>query len=251
MRYTYLVNELYEVLESKNGDCIVKEKVTNKYFFKKKYFASQKYKFDSVSQIRWSIKDTVYIILVVISIICLIFTFYNYDLIYNNKYRYTGELYLYSVIYLLIIIVVHEISHYLVLKLYGRQAGKIRFKLYYHVFPTITTDTTDSYMLPRYRRAFVYYAGIMSGWIICGVTLLLLPNYSYNLRVVVWMIIYNMIPFGGIKTDGYHIIINSFLNIKDLKNKKNIIAEITKYIFFVFAIISFIDSIARIYGARL
>ena len=102
---------------------------------------------------------------------------------YSNIYRaesFSTSMYVYSAMYVVMSIVTHELGHAMTMKIYKRKYGKIRLKIYYYLFPAIVTDTTDSYILPRYRRAFVYYAGVMVNLITFGLTLLLVPSaYSY------------------------------------------------------------------------
>ena len=50
------------------------------------------------------------------------------------------------------------------------------------------------------------------------------------------------------KTDGYHIFINTLMNVKDFKLKHNLISDIAKYIFFIFMGITILDSILRCMG---
>lgn len=159
---------------------------------------------------------------------------------------YGNDEYFKTIVFIGINIILHEMSHYLSMKLYGRKAGKIKIKFYLKIFPCVVTNTTDSYMLPNYRRAFIYYAGIMTNWIICGLVITFYIEEAYLLRAIVWMNIYNMIPFGGIKTDGYHIIVNTLLNVKDLKNRKSIISEIAKCAFILWAVISVYQSLSMI-----
>lgn len=181
-----------------------------------------------------------------ICIVPIVIVFYNYDFIYGSNIVYGNDEYFKTIVFIGINIILHEMSHYLSMKLYGRKAGKIKIKFYLKIFPCVVTNTTDSYMLPNYRRAFIYYAGIMTNWIICGLVITFYIEEAYLLRAIVWMNIYNMIPFGGIKTDGYHIIVNTLLNVKDLKNRKSIISEIAKCAFILWAVISVYQSLSMI-----
>ena len=169
----------------------------------------------------------------------MIIVFGQKNKIFALNTNITNVEYIQSVLFIVFNILLHEMAHYWMMRFYGRQAGKIKLKFYLRIFPCLIINTSDSYMVPRYRRGFVYYAGIMINWIICGIVLIFWPTYSFLLRSIVWMNIYNMIPFGGIKTDGYHIIVNTVLDIRELKGKKNLISEITKYVFIFFEIISF------------
>lgn len=248
MQEWHLENKRYEVLEKSNGDCVVKDKESNRYYFQTGYFISQKYEFHDKTQIFWNWKDNLLVFGIALSLISMTAVFFNYGSIYSGNTHFTSVEYCKTFVFVLSNILIHEMAHYYVMRFYGRRAGKIKLKLYLKIFPCIVTNTSDSYMLPEYRRCFVYYAGIMLNWIICGIVLAFFPRYEYLLRCIVWMAIYNMIPFGGIKTDGYHIIVNTLLGIKDLKEKKNLISELAKYAFFVFAIIMFYQSFSIMFG---
>lgn len=244
MQEWHLENNLYEVLEKRNGDCVVKDKENNRYYFQSGYFISQKYDFSEKTQIFWNWKDNLVVIGIILSLISMVLVFINYNSIFGMDRDYTFVEYMYSMIFLVVNIIAHEMAHYYVMRFYGRRAGKAKIKFYLKVFPCIVTNTSDSYILPEYRRAFVYYAGIMVNWLICAFIIIFAPEHRYILRSVIWMIIYNMIPFGGIKTDGYHIIVNTVLGIRDLKKGKNVISEIAKYVFIIFAVISFYQSLS-------
>lgn len=248
MQEWHLENSRYEVLENNNGDCVVKDKEKDKFYFQKKYFISKRYKFEYKEQVRWNWKDNCLILGIILSLVSMIQTFFSYENIYNSKIVFRTSEYIQSTVFIIFSIILHEFSHYFVMRFYGRKAGKIKLKCYFKIFPCIVTNTSDSYMLPNYRRTFVYYAGIMMNWITCGVVITFFPEYEYVLRCLVWMAVYNMIPFGGIKTDGYHIIVNTLLGIRDFKEKRNLISEIAKYCFIIFALVSFYQSFMIMFG---
>lgn len=240
----YLRNQYYEVLENANGDCFVKDIRRQKYYFKKGYYASKRCTFTHVEKIQWNWKDSLYSVLICFSWIAFVYIALQYCNIYS-KQELSWKEYSLLVLFCVINIGIHEFAHAITMHMYHRTYGKIQLKLYYFVFPAFVTDTTDSYLLPRFRRCFVYYAGIMSNLIVCGITLVLFPSSAYLLRIMFWGIIYNMIPFGGMKTDGYHIIVNTLLKKNDIKGKKNLVGEIAKILFFLCVINSLIYSIVR------
>ncbi|SET17013.1 zinc metalloprotease [[Clostridium] polysaccharolyticum] len=240
----YLNNMFYEVIENEKGDCFIKDKRNSRYYFKRGFFASRRYQFECIEQIKWNWKDTIYTVLCMLSVFSLVFLLFHYCNIYQAE-KFTGRKYFLSACYLVMSMVAHESSHAFTMYVYGRKYGKIHVKLYYHVFLAIVTDTTDSYLLPRYRRFFVCYAGVMSNLLMYGFTLLRFPASAYLLRIALWGVIYNMIPFGGMKTDGYHIMINILLRQNDVKGKKHIIGQMAQSLFFISIMLSLIYSIAR------
>ena len=243
----YMSSEYYEVIEESNGDCFIKDIEQHRSYFKKNFYASQNINFRKIEEIKWNLWDSIFVILILASIFLGIYVALNYSNIYRAE-SFNTSMYVYSAMYVVMSIVTHELGHAMTMKIYKRKYGKIRLKIYYYLFPAIVTDTTDSYILPRYRRAFVYYAGVMVNLITFGLTLLLVPNSEYLLRIVIWGPVYNLIPFGGMKTDGYHIFINTLMNVKDFKLKHNLISDIAKYIFFIFMGITILDSILRCMG---
>lgn len=235
-----LKNNKYDVLEYSNGDCYFKDKITNRYYFKNNYYASKKYKFDYAKKNSFNIIDFINIILVAISIYFWILLGVKYDDIYSLNLKKIETSYYNIIAFFIISIIIHEISHYLVLKSYGREPGKIKIKRY-KIFITIITDTTDSYLLPRYRRFFVYYAGVMSNIIELGIIYVFYSSYLYVLPIIFLGSIYNMMPLGGLNTDGYYILTNSILKINNFKYKKNFITKIFTYLFFIIVIYYFVD----------
>ena len=60
---------------------------------------------------------------------------------------------------------------------------------------------------------------------------------------MLWGVLYNIIPFGGLETDGYHIFVNVFLKINEQKDGVNLKTLIFKYFFLIFSIIAFLNSL--------
>lgn len=247
MKSKFLSNDNYEILEYENGNSYIRELSSNKYYYKEKLHPSQKSHFPVVIENHWNTKDTILAVLISLSILSFAYIFSNYRYIYNADVYYSTEIYIYTAVYVFVSICCHEAAHFGTMLLYGRHPGKIRFRRY-TIFLNIVTTTTDSYLLPRYRRFFVYYAGIMVNLIIYGITLLAFPDLAYLLRVGVGGVIYNLIPFGGLKTDGYHMFINSILDTRDMKRKRTLLSEIAKFAFFIFAVVTLSDSVCRLFG---
>lgn len=227
----------YEVLENAHGDCIVKDKTKEKYFYKKDYWFFEKNEIKKIDKVTWSWRDVAVLFVVGVSIICMLIVLKNIELIYEAEKIKSVMLLVEIYIFTIINVILHEIAHSLMMIFYGRKPGKVRLKLYCKIFPCIVIDTSDSYMLLRYRKAFVYYAGIMVNWIVCGLFVSFFRQYVYLISALVWVDIYNMIPFGGVKTDGYRILMDCILNKKELINKKSKISKLLELVFWIMAII--------------
>ncbi len=249
MHEIYILENKYEILEEKNGDCYIKDLEKNKYFFRKSYFASNKTNEIMQQKIKWNYKDIIFSTMLIAAFLSFIYIFYKYDIIYAYI-KYESDMYIASILFLLISITLHELCHMTVLRVYGRKVGKVSFKLNF-IFPALTVDTSDSYILPRYRRFFVYIAGIEMNYITCMLVLLLYPQYSYLLKPIVWAATVNLLPIGFIKTDGYHIIYNILMNKKDTKRNRNIFFLLGKYIFITITFYFISMSLLRSFGINL
>lgn len=244
MSYIYLTNEKYEVLEDEKGACYVKDLSKQKYYYKRDLYASKTKGFEQ-KIVSWDFKDTIYLLLIVISflsVVILVVNYKKYTFLHLNTSMKTE-----AILFLVVNLIVHEIGHAVTLKYFGKSRGKYRFKISF-IFPTICVDTSELYLLPKFEKICVCYAGIMNNIILCGMIIIFSPNYSYLIVCVVPLILFNLLPFGGVQTDGYHIFINIMLGIRNYKIKENIVSKILRYIFYIVSLLilaitlkSFID----------
>lgn len=240
----YLWNEKYEILETANGDCYIKSIQEKKYYFKRHFFASKNPNIYSIKKVVLELKDIVYLLLACCSVWLLVYLLLNINRITTVN---TSKNNVVAVIYLLVNLVLHEIGHRCVLKSFGRMPGGVKFKFSF-IFPTITVDTTDSYILPKFRRFMVYYAGVMVNIIICFITFIFFKDYNYCIISVLWFIIFNLIPIPWVNTDGYYILFVLLLNVNSFKKKKSIIMTIGKIAFCTATSILLIVNIIRSLG---
>lgn len=229
MSYIYLYNDKYEVLEDNNGACYVKDIKKNKFYYKEGLFASNRTEFKQ-KIVSWSFKDTIYLMLMILSFVLLITLIINY-----KKYTFIKldtVMKVYAFLFLIINLLVHEIGHAFTLTFFGRHRGNYRFKIAF-IFPTISVDTSELYLLPKFEKICVCYAGIMNNIILCGLVVLIFPQYSYLIVCVIPLIIFNVLPFGGVQTDGYHIFVNIILGIKNYRNSEGVLSKILRYAFYI------------------
>lgn len=125
-----------------------------------------------------------------------------------------------AISFIVINVILHEAGHGLTLKFFGESAGKIKLKFYY-IFPVISVETSDIYLLPKFRASCVCIAGIMVNIFLCTFIIIFLPNYNYVITPIISLIIFSLIPFSGVKTDGYNLIVTTLMNINEFKGKRN------------------------------
>ena len=237
MEIYHFENKRFEVLENVYGDCIIKDKTSERYYYKKDYLFFEKNGIEKNDKVKWNWRDVVVLSLIILSVICMLIVLKNIELVYEAEKIKSAILLIDIYLFTIFNIIIHECAHSCMMIFYGRRPGKLKFKFYCKIFPYIVIDTSDSYMLLRYRKAFVYYAGIMVNWIVCGSFTCFFLKYVYLISALVWVNIYNMIPFGGIKTDGYRILMDCILNKKELKSKKSRLSKILELAFWIMAII--------------
>lgn len=244
MSYIYMSNERYEILENSKGACYVKDLTKNKFYYKEALYASKQDGFKK-KILSWNLKDTIYLILIILSFIFVMILISNYkDFTYLHL---STNMKIEALLFLVGNLLIHELGHTLTLKYFGRSRGEYKFKIAF-IFPTLSVDTSELYLLPKFEKICVCYAGIMNNIILCGLTVSIFPEYSYLIICVIPLIIFNSLPFGGVQTDGYHIIINQILDIKNYKNKEGIVCKMFRYLFYIVSIVVLFMTIKSFVG---
>ena len=160
-----------EVIINKNHDAYFKDKNTNKYYFKKSVeFKGQ--------QMDIKLLDFIYPIMIIIAVIGYSYFCYKYFFDFNTVDVPGYKIAIESTLFMIGNLVLHEVGHVLALKLYGRKLGKIRFRMNF-IFPTISVDTSDSYILPRFRRLYVCASGLIVNSIILLLLVVFFERYIY------------------------------------------------------------------------
>ncbi|GAC1614177.1 MAG: hypothetical protein NVS9B1_23410 [Candidatus Dormibacteraceae bacterium] len=110
------------------------------------------------------------------------------------------------------VIFVHESSHALTCKHFGRMVPKGGFLVYY-MMPAFYVDVTDAWMEPWWRRIAIFWAGPYSGFMLAGASSILalaLPpgivaTVMFKLAVAAYLTnLLNLMPF--LLLDGYWIL---------------------------------------------
>lgn len=122
-------------------------------------------------------------------------------------------------------IFIHELGHILFLKLFYKN-GKVRigFKIYF-IYPAFYVDTSDSYLLPKYKRIAVYLAGNFMNCIYVLICFIFFPSLNKYNYVIISTILINFLPI--IKSDGYYATASLFNIYNFAKSKKRNFAEDT------------------------
>lgn len=139
---------------------------------------------------------------------CITFIMIGVIVITTMLYLMTG---LYTVIdrnflgatfVLLINIPIHELGHILCLKLFYPKANvSVGFKFVF-IYPAFYVDTSDSYLLPKYKRIAVYLCGNFNNCVFLLISYLFFPKLLPYCYLVITNILINFIPI--IKSDGYY-----------------------------------------------
>jgi putative peptide zinc metalloprotease protein len=203
------------ILENKYGDCHIKDCSNNKFYYKRRfYFSRQNYEVAG-KIIKFSFGDFVFLCLIMFSIYALIQMMgMDYGVPHSNLQRW------FVFIFIMINVVLHELAHISVLRFFGGLPGKVRVG-FFLVFPVIKVDTSDVYILPRFRRACVCYAGILINILIGWGVVMFARNIDYLVPPVLFMTLSNLIPIPIVKNDGYNILMNSVFIKVDFSKKVN------------------------------
>lgn len=232
-KYLRINTPAFEFLEnSENGDCYVKDKERRKYFHKPGCYASKSPSLAPfVEKISFPVAlDLVYIALTVASVGLIGYLLAKSGEIFSGSAYHSIANYLFMLLFLLFNLAVHELCHYAALKLYGREIGKIGFKMNF-IFPSLYVNTSDSYMLPRIRRFFVYYSGIMSNIFLSSIVVCFFPSRAFLACPVIWAVFANLCPVSAVRTDGYHILFNIVLNVVEYKGAKYKVFQALQIVF--------------------
>jgi putative peptide zinc metalloprotease protein len=122
------------------------------------------------------------------------------------------------------VIFVHESSHALTCKHYGRMVPNGGFMLYY-MMPAFYVDVTDAWLEPWRHRITIFWAGPFSGFILAGASAIgasaagtgLVGTVLFKLAVAAYLMnLLNLMPL--LLWDGYWIL-EQWLEIPDLRQK--------------------------------
>lgn len=157
----------------------------------------------------------------------------------NNTYVILDDNIIWANIILIINIILHELGHILCLKLFcPKSKVKMGFKFYF-IYPAFYVDTSNTYLLPKYKRISVFLAGSFANCIFLLASCFLLPSIAKYNYLIVSTILINFLPI--IKSDGYYAIISFFNKYNMCKSKtKNFVEDLIRGLF-MFAVLNFVS----------
>lgn len=231
----FMTNSEYHIRECENGDCYLKHLRSGRFFFKPSLFASEKYQFDKIERFDFGLKDGLFLVIIFATFISVFYLIYNYEKYARGALNHP-HMGMFTVAFLLVNVFLHECAHGWSLRFYGHRVGKLRLRFYYFL-PVISVETSDVYLLPKFRAACVCAAGLMMNIFLCSAVIFFFPQFSYVVPPVISLICFNIIPFSGVKTDGYNIIVTIAMGVIDFRGKKNKINQSLKIVLNIVLII--------------
>ena len=214
-----LENEDNSIIVGKSADDYILKYQNDFYKMKKKDFIQicdeEKLIF------REEIKENPIYAIIMVGIISLTIVMY----FFHEKYVIIDSNFIIANIILFANIFIHELGHVLFLKLFYK-SGKIKigFKIYF-IYPAFYVDTSDSYLLPKYKRIAVYLAGNFMNCIYVLICFILFPSLNKYNYAIISTILINFLPI--IKSDGYYAITSLFNRYNVAKSKKKDFIEDT------------------------
>lgn len=210
MRYKTFQNSNYEMLKY-NSTVVIKDKN------KKKYYEIDESEFED-GDISWedykSIVNEKLFLVYIITFIAFLFLNISFYIMYKPKVSNNdlGVMIL-LVAYTSINIIMHELSHIISLKVFGRKIDKFGFKFNY-IFPSVYVRMNDAHMLSRNEKILVHSTSLYVNMVINLICIFIGYKFKiYNLLVVcqvfVFGILMNFVPI--LNSDGYKTMLSIFM----------------------------------------
>ena len=163
---------------------------------------------------RYNIKDSLVYVFFEVAIIILALVIY----FRRNNYVVIDSNIVIAMLILVLNVVFHELGHIIFLRIaYRDHKPKFGFKMIF-IYPAFYVDTSDSYLIPKYKRLAIYLAGNFMNAVYVLFIGVFFPKFSHYNYLVVSTILINFIPI--IKTDGYYFFLGLFNKVNKEKNKK-------------------------------
>lgn len=190
----------YDILESYGRECIIYDKDQDRYFKKLRPFSelgisSYSYKDIKLQIIDLLVYTALFLLPYVIFLIVKLFLSYKW-LLLNIDFRTIIA----SLILLVFNIILHEYSHYITMLIYKRPVKKLSIRYENHSIKFFT-DTTSSYLLPKYKRFVVYIVGIISNLYCIFLFVVIFKCSPYIVLFTITFIIINILPSASISND--------------------------------------------------
>lgn len=166
----------------------------------------------------------------------------DYSWFFTTRLQYVqGVAFLPLFVFVIINIFVHELAHVLSLRICGRKADSLGFKLNYGVFPSFYVRMDQLLMLSQKEKLFCHLAGLWINLGIVGVVVLLdmlnvsTDSLNASAHVFLAMLVMNMIPI--LNTDGQKALM-TILGAQQTRNiqDESVLLHMVRAISIVFAV---------------
>lgn len=239
--HTFFSNDKYDCLIDPRGVVYVKDKEQQKYYLSSR----DKIPVEETRSIYVGLADYYGFIHLLLGLCSLGFVLFRVDIYARVNASQALIITVIALLFLLVNIVAHELSHAVFIYAFGGRVSKIRFRWNY-IFPALVVDTSDSYLFPRPRRAIVYGAGLATNFILSALLVYFIPSYAVCCIPTLWSALINMLPIGAIRSDGYNLLVNVFLRVDEKKGANNTIFRVSRVIFFVIVTVLLFVSILKL-----
>lgn len=160
-------------------------------------------------------------IIAIASTILIVFTIVAYFA--KETYVIIDSNFVMANILLLFNVFIHEMGHVVLLKIFYKSGQiKVGFKMTF-IYPSFYVDTSDSYLLPTYKRISVYLGGNLMNCIYLLVCLFFFPFLNKYNYIIVSTVLVNFLPI--VKSDGYYAIMSLIGKYNIAKSKAKNYAE--------------------------
>ncbi|MCU9810096.1 hypothetical protein LEQ06_19320 [Paraclostridium sp. AKS46] len=248
MKYKTFQNSDYEMLKY-SSKVVIKDKNENRY-----------YEIDesdfNTNDILWndynSIVNEKFFIVYIITFILFLFL----NTCFYILYKPTGNVNnlsttLMIVVYTSFNIILHELSHIISLRMFGRKIDKFGFKFNY-IFPSFYVRMNDAHMLSRNEKILVHSTGLYVNMALNLICIFIAYKFKfYNLLVICQLFIFgilmNSVPI--LNSDGYKTLLSIFMyNEKKEKIYNSKFIKILSAINILIAVIYFLKNISYLIG---
>ena len=208
--YVYYTNENYEILLENNQHAYVLNKKMNSVHFLPYKPSLHALGLEGPYKVNIDILDVASYIMVLISIICslsILISVFNYPLTFFSNISLNTVLL--KLVFVVVNVVTHELAHFATMRMFGRSSGGFSYKGE-GMYIGFSVDTTEAYLLPRYRRFIVFYSGALTNILLTWLWITAFPGHRFSSVLVLLAIIACLIPSARPKTDGYNILKHVF-----------------------------------------
>lgn len=228
MNYQKFENENYEMLKCEKL-IVVKDKRANRYY--------EVPNTDAFSDVCWNkysskVNNKVFI-LYVISFVAFLAVNISFSFGRSTERTFNGVYFVItSLFYTLINVVLHEVSHIIMLKMFNKKIDRIGLRINY-IFPSVYVRMNDAYMLTGIEKIIVHSAGIYVNILFNSIILVLAYIFKINIlfaaaQLFTFGIVMNTVPV--LNSDGYKVMLAMFIyNEKKDKIYNSIFVKLVGY----------------------